>query len=51
MDFSANQEPEQDFSGSIRQDYSQVFETDPNTSAAWTLTGLNAAEFGWEVIS
>jgi hypothetical protein len=26
----------------------QVWETDPNTAAAWTETNLNAAEFGVE---
>jgi hypothetical protein len=29
--------------------FSQVFENDPNTSAAWTEAGVNAAEFGAEV--
>jgi hypothetical protein len=28
------------------QTISQVYETDPNTSAAWTISGVNAAEFG-----
>jgi hypothetical protein len=28
------------------QSYNAIFETDPNTSAAWTPTALNAAEFG-----
>jgi hypothetical protein len=29
--------------------YSKIWETDPNTSAAWTAANLNAAEFGVEV--
>lgn len=29
--------------------YSEVFYVDPNTSAAWTFGGVNAAEFGIEV--
>jgi hypothetical protein len=28
-----------------------LFETDPNTSAAWTVSGVNAAEFGVKTIS
>lgn len=31
--------------------YSNIQETDPNTSAAWTQSNLNAAEFGIKVIS
>ena len=31
--------------------FSDIIETDPNTSAAWTNTNFNAAEFGWEVRS
>jgi hypothetical protein len=27
-----------------------IFETDPNTSAGWSTTGLNSAEFGVEVL-
>lgn len=30
---------------------SSILETDPNTGSAWTLTNLNAAEFGVEVAS
>lgn len=30
-------------------DYRQISETDPNTSAAWTRTNLNSAEFGVKV--
>lgn len=30
-------------------DYMQIIEQDPNTSAAWTKTGFNAAEFGHTV--
>lgn len=33
------------------QVFSSMFETDPNTSAAWTNANINAAEFGWEVRS
>jgi hypothetical protein len=33
------------------QDYTQLFETDPNTAAAWTVPNFNAAEFGQRVIS
>ncbi len=32
-----------------RQRLATVFETDPNTSAAWTKTAFNAAQFGFEV--
>jgi hypothetical protein len=31
--------------------YLQVFETDPNTSTAWTVRGSNSSEFGWTVIT
>lgn len=31
------------------QYFTHVYETDPNTSAAWTEAGLNAAQFGVEV--
>jgi hypothetical protein len=31
--------------------YLEVKETDPNTSAAWTVSGFNAAEFGAKMIS
>lgn len=30
-------------------DYRQIAETDPNTAAAWTSSGFNAAEFGTKV--
>lgn len=32
-----------------RRRVTTVFSTDPNTGAAWTRTGLNAAQFGFEV--
>jgi hypothetical protein len=31
--------------------YRQIHETDPATSAAWTQTGLNSAEFGVKVVA
>jgi hypothetical protein len=31
--------------------YSQVWETNPNTSAAWTASEVNAAEFGYKVVA
>lgn len=31
--------------------YRQAFDTDPATSAGWLVAGLNAAEFGFEIIS
>ena len=30
--------------------YQETFGVDPNTSAAWTISGLNAAQFGFEVV-
>jgi hypothetical protein len=35
--------------GTDYRQYQQVYETDPNTSAAWTESGVNSAEFGVEV--
>ena len=29
----------------------EIWETDPDTSVKWTLSGLNAAEFGFELVS
>lgn len=29
----------------------EVFEQDPDTSSAWSISGLNAAEFGFELVS
>ena len=31
--------------------HQSIFGTDPNTSAAWTITGRNAAEFGIKEVS
>jgi hypothetical protein len=31
--------------------FNEVFQNDPNTSAAWLQAGVNAAEFGLKVIS
>jgi hypothetical protein len=31
--------------------YRDIFETDPNTSAAWTSSGVNAAQIGPEVVT
>jgi hypothetical protein len=28
-----------------------IFESDPNTGAAWTVSGVNATEFGIEIAS
>lgn len=39
-----------DFSlGTTFTDYQGIFETDPNTSAAWTPSGVNSASFGQKV--
>jgi hypothetical protein len=35
--------------GTAYENHRQVVETDPNTAAAWDLTGFNAAEFGVKV--
>lgn len=31
--------------------YSRIYETDPNTSSAWTISGINALQIGQKVIS
>jgi hypothetical protein len=36
--------------GTDYRQFLQLYETDPNTSAAWTEAGVNAAEFGAEVV-
>jgi hypothetical protein len=33
-------------SQNVYMDYQGIFETDPNTSAPWTIAGVNAAQFG-----
>jgi len=35
--------------GAVYGGFAQVYETDPNTSAAWTVANVNAAEFGVKV--
>jgi hypothetical protein len=35
--------------GTDYRQFAQIYETDPDTSAAWTEAGVNAAEFGGEV--
>lgn len=35
--------------GDIYNEYQKIHETDPDTSAAWTVAGVNAAEFGLKV--
>jgi hypothetical protein len=37
--------------GSTYTYYQQVYETDPNTAAAWTITNVNAAEFGIKLVA
>lgn len=36
--------------GATLLDYAAMFHKDPNTAAAWTEAGFNAAEFGFEVV-
>src|SRR3984957_2887765 len=37
--------------GASFKNHQSIFQTDPNTSAAWTVSGRNAAEFGMKEIS
>lgn len=41
-----NYEGDEFFPASDYRNYSQIWETDPDTAAAWTETGVNGAEFG-----